>query len=172
MTFIGIDPGLTGACVFLHEDGSVEFVDTPTIKQGGNAKQVYDRALMATTLRQAAHEMDCHVYIERVHAMPKQGVASSFSFGTGYGVWLGIIAAFQLPHTLVEPARWTKELLRDLPKGDGRSVIRATELYPKEAPHLRTERGRLLHGRADALLLAHYGKIQSERALNDFLINS
>jgi crossover junction endodeoxyribonuclease RuvC len=99
--------------------------------------------------------------------MPKQGVASSFTFGMGYGIWLGVVAAFQIAYTQVTPQRWTKLLLADMVKGDSRAVLRAAQLYPAFAGQLRTKRGALELGRADALLLAHYGKVTAASTIAD-----
>ena len=173
MAFLGIDPGLTGAVALIQPDNSVRFWDTPFVEvevkgkktKAGNAKvrSLYDRAAMAAIVSAASLVGEGglqSVVLEKVHSMPKQGVASSFQFGMGYGIWLGILAAKMIPHDLVDPRRWTGLLLRDMPKGDESAVIRAGELYPSVSGELRTPRGRLLLGRADALLLAHYGRVQ------------
>lgn len=158
---IGIDPGLTGAIAFISSDGAtVGFIDTPIVvlRDGKKTKRLYDRAAMADALRDlVARNPGINAVIEQVHAMPKQGVASSFNFGTGYGLWLGILAALQVPHTLVTPQNWTKALLAGKPAGDEAAVIRCGELYPTVAGQLRTPRGALHLGRADALLIAHHG---------------
>lgn len=156
---IGIDPGLTGAVavIDLDPEGGAFFYDTPVVRL--DKKQRYDYAAMAQILRMLKVEFwkGLCVTVEKVHSMPKQGVASSFNFGMGFGAWLGILAALEIPYTLVDPRRWTKALLCDMPKGDEAAVIRASELYPAVSSELRTPKGRLLLGRADALLLAHYG---------------
>jgi len=95
------------------------------------------------------------VVIENVHSMPKQGVASSFQFGVGFGIWRGIIAALQLPCERVEPVVWKRAL--HLGPDKGKAVQRALRLYPR-ADLGHTYRGRTIYhdGLAEALLLAHY----------------
>jgi hypothetical protein len=157
--WVGVDPGNTGAVAAIDPNSGVVFFDTPTVKVG--TKNLPHIAAMAGIIRTLAAENGAnrvHVVVESVHSMPKQGVASSFNFGKGFGAWLGILAALEIPYTLVDPRRWTGTLLRDMPKGDEAAIIRASELYPAVAGELRTPRGRLLLGRADALLLAHFGK--------------
>jgi crossover junction endodeoxyribonuclease RuvC len=167
---IGIDPGLEGAVVALYLDGGarVRMADTPNVRTSdarGRERRVYDEAEMARVLRGMACSIEggdlpeVHAFIEQVHAMPKQGVASSFTFGMGYGIWLGILAALRIPHTRVTPQRWVKAVAADAPKTDQAMVALAGRLYPGVSEDLRTPRGRLLLGRSDALLLAHYGRV-------------
>lgn len=161
-TFLGIDPGLEGCIAQIAPDcAGATFYDLPTVEtiQGKKKRRRVDSGALAAILRSVkASNPRLHATVESVHAMPKQGVASSFSFGQGFGMILGMLAALEIPHTLVDPRRWTGALLRDMAKGDEAAVLRASQLYPDVAGDLRTPRGRLLLGRADALLLAHFTK--------------
>jgi len=170
-TIIGIDPGQEGALVMIPPgvpEGShlgIVVRDTPVLatkNAAGKARTIYDEVQMASELRdlvsRAPVRTEVLVVIEQVHSMPKQGVASSFTFGMGYGIWLGIIAALGIPSHRVTPQRWKKEVLADGPKTDQAVVAFAARLYPSVRPDLQTPRGRLLLGRADALLIAHWGR--------------
>lgn len=160
MIFIGIDPGLTGAIVALHDSRRVLGVwDMPTLKneRNGRVHNEPDRAAMAALVREILLSRDqlgepvaC---VERVNAMPGQGVTSSFSFGMGYGIWLGILATLHVPVDLVHPVRWKKTLLADMGKEKDASMIRVKELFPESASLFTLKKH---HGRADALLLAEY----------------
>lgn len=157
---VGIDPGQTGAVALIAPLGmsrhSVKLTDTPTLK--GDGKTLYDEPSMAAVLREILREHpDVFVTIEQVHAMSKQGVSSTFKFGMGYGVWLGIIATLGIPSERVSPQRWKKAVLADGPKVDQAVVAFAGRLYPQCAPAMLGPRGALLLGRADALLIGHYG---------------
>ena len=44
--------------------------------------------------------------VERVHSMPRQGEASTFSFGCSFGVVLGVLGAMGIPFELVAPKVW------------------------------------------------------------------
>ncbi len=90
--------------------------------------------------------------IEKVGAMPKQGVASTFTFGTSYGVCIGAIAGFGIPLAYVTPAKW-KAHFRLLGRDKDASRELAIRIFPEAAPHLTLKKH---HGRADALLLAKY----------------
>jgi len=91
------------------------------------------------------------VLIEASQAMPGQGVRSMWTTGYGYGLWLGILAALQLPYTPVRPVVWKKAV--GLGKDKEQARLRAQQLFP--AADLRRKRD---HGRAEALLLAWYGR--------------
>lgn len=166
MIFIGIDPGLTGALATIYtaaEPVSYRVWDAPTGKTGKSTvllpqemRTILIEALRAATL---SHDGRCHVYIERVHSMPKQGVASSFNFGMGYGIWIGLIQGLQIPMTFVTPNAWKKEMMAGMPKEKDASRIRAQELFPDADLHLKKH-----HGRSDALLIAEYGRSRAQRA--------
>jgi hypothetical protein len=84
------------------------------------------------------------------------GVTSAFSFGMGFGMWIGICAASELPYQLVHPATWKAALMRDMSKEKDASRVKAMQLYPYTAKDLARKKD---HARGDALLLAHYGMV-------------
>ena len=158
MIIIGIDPGLEGAIAYLVEghrliESSIRVVDTPTTKDGTH--RVYLPQEMRRLLAEPTQGLRCHVFIEKVHSMPKQGVASSFNFGVGFGLWQGLIAGLGLPVTFVTPQRWMKDMMAGMQRGKDSSIVRAQELFP-DAPLSRKKD----HGRADALLIAEWGRRQ------------
>ena len=112
MIYIGIDPGLSGAVGVLTEiDPYIrpEVYDTPTaLIEGEKTKRRHLTGSMARLLLPYAHRHDVLAVLENVHSMPKQGVASSFCFGEGKGMWEGILAALEIPMELVSPQRWKK----------------------------------------------------------------
>lgn len=171
--FLGVDPGLQGAIAVIKPVG-VEFYDTPTLEMKVNKaiKRQMDAAACALLLSglTSAHRDDCMVSIEKVQPMPSfnsdptkqmeprrsMGATSAFNFGVGFGIWQGICAGLLLPYQLVHPATWKRFLMKDMEKGKDASRVRALQLYPHIASSLSRKKD---HGRADALLLAHYGKV-------------
>ena len=160
---LGIDPGQTGCLVSILEkdDGSkeIKFFDPLLldVKQGPKIKHEYDEAAMVAALRDFISQgqvVSC--ILEKVSAMPGQGVTSMFNFGMGYGIWRGILSALQVPYSLVHPLSWKKIVMRDMPKEKDAARMRAMQLYPTVADKLSRKRD---IGRADALLLAHYGTL-------------
>jgi crossover junction endodeoxyribonuclease RuvC len=162
MLYVGIDPGQTGGIAALDKHSIPIFVGAfrPT-KEGFDAKQLCD---IITDLRvQIPNSSMIAVAVEHVHAMPKQGVSSTFKFGTNYGKILGVLEAKQLRYELVTPQEWTKHMFagmgKDMKKERGRIV--AQRLFPDL--NLRaTERSHTVHsGMADALLIAEYFRRKS-----------
>ena len=157
MIYIGIDPGLNGAVGVVFDAMKDPVVyDTPTmVISGVKDKRVYNTAAMALLLKPFSTIDNVLVVLESVHSMPKQGVASSFSFGQGLGMWQGIIAALGLPLEMPSPQRWKKEMLADQGKDKDASRFKAIHLFPSLASQLYRKKD---DGRAEALLLAEYGR--------------
>ena len=163
LLFCGVDPGLSGGIAFLADDGGpvpslAEVFDMPTLKAG--KKTELDSRVIAAIFRE--HRPD-HVTVESVHAMPGQGVSSMFSFGRGFGVILGVLAALDIPYTLVSPQKWQRSVLGRLPRaeGKGKAIQWAALTFPDAV--LKTPRGRALDGRADALAIGYYGLLTARR---------
>jgi len=149
---IGIDPGITGAIVFLQDD-YMELMglhDMPTMALGKH-QQVNAAELAKIIHNGGNNQAPIVVYLEEVHAMPGQGVVSMFNFGMGYGVVQGICGAFEYPLVLVKPNAWKKIAgLINKPKDAARTL--AQQLYPEADLSLKKH-----IGRADALLIARFG---------------
>jgi crossover junction endodeoxyribonuclease RuvC len=145
---IGIDPGLTGGLAVLSPDGAAEFVaDLPVIRDRTLAW--IDGNALRSMLIAAKQGRPWRVIVERVSAMPKQGVSSSFQFGVGFGSVLGVLQALQLPIEFVTAAVWKRAL--GLSSDKRASLHKARLLYPTAELHLAKH-----DGRAEALLLCHW----------------
>jgi crossover junction endodeoxyribonuclease RuvC len=156
MIVIGIDPGLTGAVASLDSQGELLHLhDTPvmTIQIGRKTRQDYDPQAMRELLLPYV-ENACYLFIERQQSMPGQGVSSTFKTGLGFGLWLGIIAALQIPYTIIAPLRW-KRSAGLVGREKDASRQRAQQLFPT-APLTRKRD----HGRGDALCIAYHGLCQ------------
>lgn len=154
MIFIGIDPGLDGALAVLADSGETWLFDTPTLTVAGvKNRRDYDIPQMKNYLAKmlAVPSMNCRVAIESVHSMPEQGVASSFNFGKGFGIWLGLVVALRMPYDLITPQKWKKTMLDGMGKEKDASRLRAQQLFPGADLSLKRH-----HGRADALLIAEF----------------
>ena len=162
MIYIGIDPGLSGAVAVIQDteayfgEHRIDVFDTPTaLVEGEKTKRKYLVPAMCRLLVQYAKRNDVLAVLEHVHSMPKQGVASSFCFGEGKGMWEGILAAFEIPTELVSPQRWKKAIMADQGKEKSAARFKAMALFPSLADHLKLVKH---DGRAEALLMAEYGK--------------
>lgn len=171
MIYIGIDPGLDGALAYIkycgdHLQPHVAVVDTPTVtvkKSNGRNKREYDLAAMVKTLigvvgadmTRASHGVAAHAVIEKVHAMPGQGVTSMFSMGYGCGLWEGLLAGLGVRYERVAPQRWQKVMLADEGKGKDAARLQAQRIWPKYADLFARKKD---HGRADGALMAEYAR--------------
>ncbi len=148
MIIIGIDPGLSGAIGIIRtERDLVEVHDMPVMPLSKTKRQVDLFALSRILGKNRNANM--HVFVEQVHSMPHQGVASCFTFGMGYGGIQGILAALEIPFTLVTPQKWKKHFSL-IGKDKKMSIPVAQQHFPS------LEIGRK-DGRADALLIAEFG---------------
>lgn len=91
-------------------------------------------------------------FMEKVHSMPKQGVVSTFTFGTNYGMLQGMLTAYEIPFELLRPTVWQRGM-GCLSKGDKNvTKTKAQQLFPKM---------KITHKTADALLICEYLRRQS-----------
>lgn len=156
-TFIGIDPGKSGAVGIIRPGSTlvVETFDTPIMKAAKGTKNSYDVQGMLDILVKAKESGKTYAILENVHSMPGQGVSSTFDFGKGFGIWIGILAALKIPHTLVSPVRWKKAMLADMTQDKGVSRTRVQQLFPDQAELFAKVKD---DGRAEAVLMAEYGR--------------
>ncbi len=153
MRILGIDPGMSGALAMWDGSNLITY-EIPTVKSTGRGREIVWAELNA-------HWDDeffwaDHVFLERVHSRPGEGVSSAFKFGTVFGGLRAMAAAKLMPLTLVTPSQWMKVM------GVGRgskeaSVLRATELFPNNAKGFRGPKGGKKDGVAEASLIAMYG---------------
>lgn len=140
MIYIGIDPGKKGGIAILDRLGEVIGVwDMPDTEQ--DILEVFQE--FAGKARAA---------LEKVSAMPGQGVTSMFTFGRGYGALRMALTASRVPFRDVGPKAWQKELGLTGPypsPKDRKNAHKATAqaLFPGEKVTLLT---------ADALLIAEW----------------
>lgn len=92
--------------------------------------------------------------LEKVHAMPKQGVTSMFNFGENYGYIQGLLEANSIPYEFVTPQKWKKEF--GVTSDKNTSIEVCKRLFPN-VNLKRTERCRKYDdGFAEAVLIAEY----------------
>lgn len=163
MGICGIDPGLGGGIAFMDDSGSILHYQRmplkPVLDEAGKktGKKIIDIATIAGMVARFEPE---HVFIEKVHAMPKQGVTSMFTFGMGFGMLLGLFYSLEaMLHTeLVTPQRWQKMMytgcsFTEEAGSKAKAMARFYELWPD-----LEEQGVTHDGVIDACLLAEYGR--------------
>jgi crossover junction endodeoxyribonuclease RuvC len=157
MIFIGIDPGKTGGIAVLGTGITTTTFPIPLVGDEIDLRRIYEKLHY---YRLHSYEVD--VYIEKVGAMPKQGVTSMFSFGFTTGALHGIIASLGFPRFLVTPQAWKKEILVGTDKDKNAAIEFCRRAFPNVSL-LATERSKVCHnGMADALCIAEYGRRRNE----------
>lgn len=152
--YLGIDPGFTGALATLEFDpvtkqlGKLKMYDMPTYFKENN-RRALDISILKTILLDEAPD---HVIIEQVASRPGDGAVGAFSFGTTYGILLGLLAGLGIPHTTVLPQVWKKDL--NVPANKDEARARASQLMPLYSPFWVLKKH---DGRAEAALIALHG---------------
>jgi crossover junction endodeoxyribonuclease RuvC len=149
---LGIDPGRHGAIAVLAPDGTlVDVIDMPDATGaalGAHIRQILDDWQPL--------EIDA-AWVEQVHAMPKQGVSSTFTFGKNYGAILGALGALGIPVHHVTPAHWKRTQRVNSDKASSRQ--RACELWPGQSSWFALVKHT---DRAEAALIARHGQMAGE----------
>ncbi len=146
MIYLGIDPGITGAWAALNTQGDyVACGDMPT-KDG----RVVASALKESILNSINPIDGACIVIEKVHAMPNQGVTSMFNFGYTCGTICAVAEMLPFPVSFVTPQNW-KKYHGLIGTTKVASLLKARLLWPNAPLKLAKH-----HGRADALLIAAY----------------
>lgn len=154
MRVLGIDVGLNGAIALVDGNQLLEVHDMPTVslERNNKTKRMVNAQALSLIIRGSKADA---AYLERLNAMPGQGVTSMFSMGQSLGVVLGVLAACEVPTTTIPPRTWQKAL--DVPQGKDGSRYRAAQLYPESAELFKRVKD---DGRSDAALIATYGAKQ------------
>ena len=155
MIFLGCDPGQSGGiCIMNDETGELTLHKMPVIE-----KEIDLQSLFAIFYQLPNEPVFC--MLEKVSAMPGQGVSSMFKFGRSYGMVEAMIAANKIPYELVTPQRWQRTMHAGIEKKiptKKRSKMAAMRLFPSQT-FLATERSKKPHdGFMDAALLAEYAR--------------
>ena len=144
MLYLGIDPGFTGAWGLINHHGHyIGCGDMIHNEKWIDINSVYREISLIR------ENDDMMIVVEAVHAMPKQGVSSSFKFGMSYGAALCLAQRFLEQWELVQPRVWKRDMGLTADKTD--SLNMARQKWP-EAPLKRVKD----NGRAEALLLAEW----------------
>ncbi len=156
---LGIDPGLKGGVAALDHQGQV--IGTwPMPVVSGEIHAVGLADLFRSLRCLDSHQDIGRVCLEKVSSMPKQGVASTFTFGTGWGMVRGVCAAMNVSVSLVPATVWKKRVLLGLPHDKAGAVQFCASRWP--TAELVLPGCRKPHdGIADALCLAEYARLSA-----------
>ena len=141
--YIGIDPGKNGGIGIIYNDLAYCKRCPATVSE--MAEEI-------KTCIELAPDIQKQAIIEAVHSFPHQGVRSVFTFGEGYGKWLGILAAHKIPYIQISPQKWMK-YYAPLPKDKKDRKNQLKHMAQQRFPEIK-----ITLATADAILLANYLK--------------
>ncbi len=154
---VAIDIGATGAIALLDiPEARQEVVDMPVVlperrKGGKKPSPLVDGRRLAKMLR-GLDPNETIVVIEKVGAMPGQGVTSMFNFGNSAGTVRGVVEALGFKIVFVTPQQWKKAHRLIGTEKDAARVL-ALKKFPALASRLKRKKD---GGRGDALLIADW----------------
>lgn len=146
--YIGVDPGKNGGYAVI-EDSDISV-------------KPWDDTGFAVDMANCKFEIECRkrdkiiACVEKVGAMPGQGVTSMFSFGKSAGYIEGVLTALGIPYQLVMPRRWKGEFGLNGKKENSIEVCK--RLFPDVELRASNRCRKDSDGMAEALLIALYAK--------------
>jgi len=152
MIVIGIDPGKSGGITIINREKIIDMQKCPqTIKGMSKILEPYKLSW--------DYNVKIVAYLEQVHAFPTDARSSAFKFGVNYGIWQGLLGAFDIETKLVAPQVWMKSL--GLPKDKQKRKQKI-----KEAAQSVIDKQKILKNKrvtlhtSDSVLLAMYGYLK------------
>lgn len=97
--YVGVDPGKSGGIVLVWDQDNIDLFPMPATEK--DIWFLFDNLPDSPRVK---------ALIEKVHSMPNQGVASSFTFGMGYGGLRMALTAAPISFEDVSPRTWQKGL--------------------------------------------------------------
>jgi hypothetical protein len=153
----GIDPMTEGAIAYLDtssERRPPRVVDMPVVKISKTRRELDIPSLWKELLINEP----MIAYVERMQPMGLGGNAS-FKAGAYREAFRMAFQALGVPLVEIQPKEWQKAYgitsKAGIASTKGQSYMIASKLFPEV--DLITPKGRIIDGRADALLIAHYG---------------
>ncbi|XP_076884595.1 Holliday junction resolvase MOC1, chloroplastic-like [Bidens hawaiensis] len=160
---IGVDPDVSGALAVLKPydvlgSSAAQVYDSPNVKVliGNRVRRRMDTKAVVELLRSLSIPTGTTAYIEQSIPYPGDGKQGWWSGGFNYGLWIGVLVASGVSVVPVPSLRWKQEFKlsgNGKTKDDSRAL--ACSLFPSLSSSLKRKKD---HGRAEALLIAAYGK--------------
>ena len=145
MFYLGIDPGQSSGAFALMKNTEIQLV------------QAFDEGAFLDLVNFLMREQEkTKCCIERVSAMPHQGVSSTFGFGVNYGWLRGVLDLGEISYQEIRPQIWKKEF--GLTSDKNKSVDICRRLFPevnlKRTPRCRNPDNNF----AEAVLMSEYAR--------------
>lgn len=164
---IGIDPGKKGCISVIEKFGSQTTFyceDMPLLPgKGIDSKNIFHYLYK---VKEVAKKYSSNIFcvIEKVQSMPRQNSVATLTYGIGDGKLLAVLEILEIPFEEIRPMKWRKFFSIPIRKNKkGKSIDKkelaakkAIQLYPSLSKEFYTEKGKLIDGRTESLLMAHY----------------
>lgn len=155
-TYIGIDPGLSGAISIIYPDGHVERAPMPVI----------GKVLDVPTLKHIINRPDATVVFEDLGVIFGTSKATAFSMGYQIGIIEALCVGAGLPYHKVKAKAWQKQMFQGVPeltksgKRDtkGMALVACQRIFPGEKLTFGNRAVKPHDGLVDSLLIAEYGR--------------
>lgn len=160
MIIAGIDPGKSGALVFLFEDGSTQVCRVPLVERAPRpgkktASPAPDHRQWARSWGSAIMMAAPDVFVmEQTHGWKGQSAGASYAFGHSAGFVLALALSANVPIHYAPPNVWKSRLKISMNKAD--AIEEAKRLIPSLVGQLGRKKD---DGVAEAGLLAYYGRM-------------
>jgi Holliday junction resolvasome RuvABC endonuclease subunit len=146
MIYIGIDAGsVSGALGAIDHDSN--YVSSFMIDH--KDKHILALVFKSRILSIVDPKEGAEICMEQVHAMPKQGISSTWNFARAVGVISAVCELTNYPFHLVSPQKWKNHFNLTADKNEALDLAR--KLFPKASLKLKKD-----INRAEALLIAEY----------------
>lgn len=157
MLYLGIDVGVTGAIACLGRDGEYLDVEDLPVMTHGKTKWIDPNEFLAI-VRRMRDGREARAFVEKTQATPQIGVTTANSMGLTLGSVVATLLIAGVGIELVYPQNWKRALgliNRQSSDRDKKyaSLQRARQLFPTAPLERQND-----NGRAEALLIAHYGQ--------------
>ena len=163
MKLISIDPGKEGGLAILKNGEILDSRRMPVIGKEIDLDYLYDWIISIDTF----WNVNDFAIIEKVGAMPGQGVTSMFSFGFSTGIIHGLMRGMGISRRIVHPRTWKAKILAGTDKSKESAINHVKRAYPN-INLLATPRSKKPHlGIVDAICIAEYGWREFGRKLNE-----
>jgi hypothetical protein len=149
---VGIDPGVQGAVAYIADSETI-VRDLPTYAV--STTHQIDPLALSEILGAYSPEL---VVVEDNRAQGRNGSMANFSMGFSMGTILAVVTLLRLPLLRVKPSEWQRGVgLGSVPGASRKNAsrARAQEMWPNLLPELKRVAD---HNRAEALLIAEYGR--------------
>jgi crossover junction endodeoxyribonuclease RuvC len=160
MLILGIDPGATGAAALIDARSGAAVLVEDLDADPSVTVQRLDSILVSGGVE---GPRNFFAIVERAQSMPaerldrktgkvvRQGISSTATYMTGYGVLLGWLCARGIPYDTVHPSTW--KCAMSLTKSKEETLAVARRLFPNIELSRKKD-----HNRAEALLLAEWAR--------------